>query len=155
MIGIAAESGRATLVNGTAPTPIGLPESDISDMECFITQVRIALPVLGVNILRSAVPTVTDTTNQAEVGVHSPVFELRLRKQNLIARAQVVDGEFIVLADSGARGEWIGTDSRHEGYRRLREQLIQDGTIAPAAGGALRFTRRTCSVVRARQVRWS
>ncbi|MBF6093476.1 GIY-YIG nuclease family protein [Nocardia cyriacigeorgica] len=141
LIGIAAESGRATLVNGTAPTPMGLPESDISDMEYFITQIRIALPVLGVNMLRSAVPTVVNESSQTEVGVNSPVFELRLRKQDLIACARVVDGEFTVLADSGARGEWIGTDGSHDGYRRLREQLVQDGTIAPAPGGGLRFTR--------------
>ena len=35
------------------PLPLPLPEADVSDMEYFIAQASIILPVLGVNILRS------------------------------------------------------------------------------------------------------
>ena len=41
------------LVNSTAPSPPPLPEADISDMEFFIEQLKIVLPVLNLNILRT------------------------------------------------------------------------------------------------------
>jgi len=54
LIAIATEAGRATLVNGTAPDYGLLPEADIADMEFFIEQVRIVLPVLGLDFLKDS-----------------------------------------------------------------------------------------------------
>ena len=53
-ITLAQQARRSRLINGTAPAPLPLPEADVSDMEYFIAQAKIILPVLGVNILRSA-----------------------------------------------------------------------------------------------------
>ena len=50
LITLAQQANRARLVNGTAPPPLPLPEADISDMEYFIAQAKIVLPVLGVNL---------------------------------------------------------------------------------------------------------
>ena len=47
-IALAQQARRARLVNGTAPPPLPLPEADVSDMEYFIAQAKIILPVLGV-----------------------------------------------------------------------------------------------------------
>ncbi len=55
-ITLAQQARRARLINGTAPPPLPLPEADVSDMEYFIAQAKIILPVLGVNILRSTAP---------------------------------------------------------------------------------------------------
>ena len=52
-IALARQARRSRLVNGTAPPPLPLPEADVSDMEYFIAQAKIILPVLGVNILRA------------------------------------------------------------------------------------------------------
>ena len=54
-IALGSQANRAKLTNSTAPEPIVLPEADVSDMEYFIEQARIVLPVLGVNIFRSPV----------------------------------------------------------------------------------------------------
>jgi len=58
-IALAQQARRSRLLNGTAPPPLPLPESDRSDMEYLIAQAKISLPVLGVNILRAPV-TVAD-----------------------------------------------------------------------------------------------
>ena len=58
------------------------------------------------------------------------MFELRLKKFGIIAQAQEVDGEFTVLEGSLARHAWTGVDDH--GYKRLREQLEQDGTFVPS-----------------------
>lgn len=142
-IKLGLQASRATLVNGTTPPLIALPEADVSDMEYFIDQARIVLPVLGVHIFRTAVapppkpenaPSGNDTT-----AVASPVFELRIKKEGIAASAQEIDGEFTVIEGSTARLQWIG--SVGHSYRDLREKLERDGTLAPAPDGlTMHFT---------------
>ncbi|GAB3124506.1 GIY-YIG nuclease family protein [Novispirillum itersonii] len=52
LIQIAAGAGRARLANSTAPDVPMLPEADLSDMEVFIDQLRVVLPVLGLDLLK-------------------------------------------------------------------------------------------------------
>lgn len=143
LITLAQLAERAVLTNGTAPIPLPLPEADVSDMEHFITQAKIVLPVLGVNLLRSAtasnhVAIAHQSANSAEPAT-SPVFEMTLKKYAVTAIAQEVDGEFTVLEGSQARPSWSGTD---DGYKRLREKLDTDGTLALSGDGlSAVFTR--------------
>lgn len=139
-ISLAAEAKRARLLNGTAPPPIPLPEADVSDMEFFIDQARIVLPVLQVNLLRSAnvaaqqASTISDGAPDV-----SPVFVLVSKKAQVNATAQEVDGEFTVMEGSRARATWVAGDHN---YRKLREQLEQSGTIALDPGdGSMVFKR--------------
>jgi hypothetical protein len=137
------QANRAKLTNSTAPEPITLPEADVSDMEYFIEQARIVLPVLGVNIFRAPVAATPPAVEAPapHAGVLSPIFELRLPSQGILARAQEVDGEFTVQADSTARLKWVGVEGHN--YRGLREKLERDGTLGPAPGDAtMHFTRR-------------
>lgn len=140
-ITLALQARRARLVNGTAPAPIVLPEADVSDMEYFIDQAKIALPVLGVNIFRSPTtkPTVPPTDTEGR-RTDSPLFEMTLKKFGISAIAQEVDGEFTVLEGSYARPKWIG--SEQHSYTSLRAKLEQDGTLVPTPDdSAMRFTR--------------
>jgi hypothetical protein len=144
LITLAQQANRVSLINGTAPSPLPLPEADISDMEYFISQAKIVLPVLGVNLLR-AVPTTPVAEQEASgmtatLSVQSPIFELMLKKSGIAASAQEIDGEFTVLEGSTARSEWQGVEGH--GYKRLREKLEEDGTLAPTNDGSFRrFTR--------------
>ncbi|SET39455.1 GIY-YIG nuclease family protein [Geodermatophilus poikilotrophus] len=140
-ITIALQASRARLTNATSPPPIVLPEADVSDMEYFIEQAKIVLPVLGVNIFRSprttsVAPTPEPTTSRTK----SPVFEMTLKRSGIIATAQEVDGEFTVLEGSGARLRWTGVVGHS--YTGLRGKLEQDGTLVPLPDGSgMRFTR--------------
>jgi len=143
LISLAHKANRARLTNETAPAPLPLPESDISDMEYFITQAKIALPVLGVNLFRNTtlVTKSHDASSTPELAQDSvsPVFELRSKKHGFVATAQEIDGEFIVLEGSTARSSWNGVD---DGYKSLREKLEQDGTIEISVSGTVaQFTR--------------
>ncbi len=143
LISIAAEASRAKLVNGTAPEFVLLPEADISDMEFFIEQIRIILPVIGLEFLRSAprvstpqslTPTIAEPTEQ---GV---VYELTNKKlPGLRAEAREVDGDFIVLAGSLARGD--GSQSTNQ-YRKLRDSLKSDAILVQE-GQTYRFVQDT------------
>lgn len=107
-ITLAGQARRSRLINGTAPAPLPLPEADVSDMEYFISQAKIVLPVLGVNILRSAA-TAGNGGAGAVSGLSpasSPVFVLHVKKDGITARAREIDGEFTVLEGSCARASW-------------------------------------------------
>lgn len=134
LIELAADAKRARLMNSTNPPVINLPEADVSDMEYFISQVKIVLPVLGVNIFRvTARPAMVPAVDQQTTdGSESPVFEFKLAKAGIRAVAEEVDGEFVVKAQSVARRVWQGVD---DGYKRLRESLEQDGTLADSDDG--------------------
>ncbi|MDA8039148.1 MAG: GIY-YIG nuclease family protein [Actinomycetota bacterium] len=144
LITLAQQANRAVLVNGTAPSPLPLPEADVSDMEYFLSQVEIVLPVLGVNLFRSATssqvaPSEHGPSLTATITRVSPTFELTLKKSGIAATAQEIDGEFTVFAGSTARRDWQGVD---DGYKRLREKLEEDGTLALSVDGKCRtFTR--------------
>lgn len=129
LIRLATEATRARLTNSTAPEPITLPEADVSDMEYYIAQAKIVLPVLGVNIFRSASPDQVLASSQVgapTITQTSPVFEMKLARDGIHATAQEVDGEFTVRQGSLARRSWIGIDG---GYQQLREKLEADGTL--------------------------
>jgi hypothetical protein len=138
LIDMATRAGRVTLENGTAPAVPALPEADASDMDYFLAQLQIILPVLGVNAIR--VPQPKPAVSQLEAATESPVFQLSHRKVGVEARAQQIDGEFTVLAGSSVVGSWdaIGkaasTRKAYASYRDQHEELITDGAIAVESG---------------------
>ncbi|WP_137809113.1 MULTISPECIES: GIY-YIG nuclease family protein [unclassified Gordonia (in: high G+C Gram-positive bacteria)] len=140
-ITLAMRASRARLTNGTAPAPIVLPEADVSDMEYFIEQAKIVLPILGVNIFRS--PRTSAASASASSGggrTDSPLFEMTMKKSGISATAQEVDGEFTVLEGSQARSAWIGAAGHN--YVGLRTKLENDGTLVSSPDSATTvFTR--------------
>jgi len=139
LIDLASQAKRARLVNGTAPAPIQLPEADVSDMEYFISQAVIVLPVLGVTLLRSAgiapAPRVDHAPHPIDA---SPVFNISLAKAGIAARAREVDGEFTILEGSAARPTWVG---KRQGYGALHAKLLGDGSIVVDPSGRATFVR--------------
>ena len=141
LIALAQQARRSRLINGTAPPTLPLPEADVSDMEYFIAQAKIILPVLGVNILRSTAAAVSHTAEAEPISaaVSSPVFELHVKKDGISATAREIDGEFTVLEGSGARTAWTGVE---HAYKVLREKLVREGAIVPDHDGkTMRFAR--------------
>lgn len=146
LIALATQANRVTLENSTAPPMPALPEADGSDMDYFLTQLQIVLPVLGVNAIRVRPQPLAVTTTPASVA--SPVFRLRQAKLGLDARAQQIDGEFTLLAESLVVPTWHGvgtaesTRKAYASYRAQHERLLSDGTIVVQAGCG-RVTRDT------------
>ena len=67
-IRLAPQAGRSRLTNATAPPPPPWPEADRSDMEYYIAQAKIVLPVLGINLLRApSVPPAGAASGQSDV----------------------------------------------------------------------------------------
>lgn len=106
LISLVTQAGRVTRDNSTGPTVPALPEADKSDMDYFVSQLQIVLPVLGVNAIRVPQPT-SSTTAPTEAST-SPIFRLSHRKLGVDAQAQQIDGEFTMLAGSSVVASWHG-----------------------------------------------
>ena len=133
LISIARQAGRVALDNGTMPPPQALPEAHASDMDYFIDQLQIVLPVLGVDAIRGRETVALPLTRQEELV--SPIFHLVNRKLGVAATAQQIDGEFTMLAGSKLVADWHGvgkadsTIKAYESYRAQHHKLVADGSI--------------------------
>lgn len=137
LITVSANAGLISLTNDTSPEPSNLPEADIADMEYFLIQLRLMLPLLGFEFLRETATLQRNSATVAEREIgrtsRSPLFELTSPRHNLTALAQEIDGEFIVQGGSQCRSGWEGTASHH--YRNLWETLFQQNKIGPDEKG--------------------
>jgi hypothetical protein len=157
LLRIAQQGKRCVLLNGTDPGYDNLPEADRSDMEFFLEQIRTLLPVLGFDFLREtpqssapdrAVPAlpvglpVAASQQSAIPNLHSstsPVFVCDVKRHDISARGQEINGEFVVFKGSRTRSEWEGVDGT---YTELFRELARSGVLAPTADGRHReFTR--------------
>lgn len=137
-----ANAGRVTLDNGTNPdiTRRRLPEADIANMEQFLANLRIILPVIGLDMLKPQPKAVSAEASPTSPSVSDEVqFEIR-HKSGVQATAVEEDGEFIVLEGSEALG---GTGHvQHQSYEELKSMLISVGVLEwRASEGKFVFTR--------------
>jgi hypothetical protein len=136
LITVAQAAGRCVLVNGTDPQYENLPEADRSDMEFFLEQIQTLLPVLGFDYLRAA-PQAPAAKVFSDAAVPqsvppSPIFIGDIKKHGITARAQELEGEFVVMKGSKARLHWEGVDST---YTLLFDELVKAGVLAPTPDG--------------------
>lgn len=131
LISMGYAAGRAKIHNGTAPPLPPMPEADIADMEGFLKHIELVLPVLGFSFLKPR-PVVKLAPIPGDVSEDtSPVFTYSSGEAT--ARAQEINGEFVVFAGSTA----LKTPKKGDSYRKLREQLIQDGKLKGNSDGDL------------------
>lgn len=126
LIEVAGEAGRVKLDNGQSPKSDRrrLPEADRANMEAFLSNLRVILPVVGLDLLKprpravatSSLPTKTDG---------GPKFELR-HKSEVQATAIEEEGEFVVLAGSEARKN---TGYVANSYGELKKELVAQGVL--------------------------
>ncbi|MFT6887801.1 MAG: hypothetical protein ACJAWZ_004032 [Paracoccaceae bacterium] len=128
---IARVLGACEIVNVNKPTQGILPESDIADMEFFISQVRIILPVLGFSAMkilpkRSSSP---DAPLGPKLENDGLALKLANQRNGLVAEAFQQDGDFVVLEGSLANAQT--TKSFINGLP-LRNKLIAAKAITPS-----------------------
>ncbi|TKW65883.1 MAG: GIY-YIG nuclease family protein [Paracoccus denitrificans] len=139
------KAGRVTLDNGTQPdfNRRRLPEADVANMEQFLANLRIILPVIGLDMLKPQPKAVTQIAQPVDQRTSGEVhFEIR-HKSGVQATAVEEDGEFIVLEGSEAL---TGTGYvHHQSYDALKATLIAEGILVAQDGlpgvQKLRFSR--------------
>jgi hypothetical protein len=119
------------VVNGNEPGGGRLPEADEADMATFVENVRLLLPVLGLNVFAS----MTGNADDAEAGG----VRLRLTWDSASAECIAKDGAFIVQKGSTARKKNV--DSLQPSYKSMRTRLVESGVLELNGADLLRFTQ--------------
>ncbi|WP_452181341.1 GIY-YIG nuclease family protein [Heyndrickxia sporothermodurans] len=133
----AREAGRVTLDNTQLPTAERryLPEADLADMEYFLRNLEVVLPIVGMDLLKSRVTRPSTTASPTPVSSpqsEGPVFIIE-HKSGARARAVEIEGEFVVLAGSTAvKGAAYASNS----YTALRAALIEKRVLTSAPADA-------------------
>lgn len=142
LVQLAKSSARHVVLNGNEPQLPVLPRGDRDAMDEFVSNLKILLGVVGHKTLESIELRKTEVQDEQE---NQPleisnldVLELLLKVKRINARAHLTDEGIVILAGSQASKEV--KDSLSSGYKKLREQLIQNGTLGQASNGYV-FTK--------------
>ncbi len=122
LISLIKLANRAKLTNSTAPVVNRLPESDRADMEFFLEQIGVVLPVLGYDFTQA--PPVPSVALKPAPAVQQTRFEMAT--VGVRAEAVEVDGKFVVLKGSTARLDGTASWTQYPVYKTLRERLRSD-----------------------------
>ena len=120
LIALLRDAKKCELHNKTEPSFDRLPEADISDMESFLEELQLLLPVMGIDFFRKP------RVKQADASASDDVtFKLSHNAKGISAQAIEIDGEFVVLA--GATGSLLEAQSFHEKQKAARDQAFETG----------------------------
>jgi predicted GIY-YIG superfamily endonuclease len=121
LVQIALEAKTAQIDNGNSPSLPTLHEADISDMEYFLEQIKLILPVMGFKFLISSTVTSDsnfDTTTKDEV--HETYL---IKTKTFKATMTETDQGYIVAKGSEAKKSL--SNSCTETYRNMRRKLVE------------------------------
>ncbi|MBI5879782.1 MAG: GIY-YIG nuclease family protein [Chloroflexi bacterium] len=133
-----SQAQRALLKNGRDPDIPTLPAADKADMNEFLEQTQLLLPVLGFQFA-SLVPTMDVSADNFTVAhgkpsIIPPIAEspmLHLSYAGVSADARVINGEVIVFKGSTFRKQTTSTIPHYDVDKR--SQLENDGKLAEGA----------------------
>ncbi|MBU2966927.1 GIY-YIG nuclease family protein [Amphritea sp. 2_MG-2023] len=125
LVTIAKEAKSSEVLNSNQPTLSKLSEADISDMEYFIDQLALILPVAGIRSLISSVAS-QETKTKSESG---KLYSLKSNRLN----ASMVEVSEGYLVRAGSQFALEETDSIAEGWKKLRAKLIDEGLVDSTA----------------------
>ncbi len=121
IVQLAIEAKTAQIDNGNSPNLPTLHEADISDMEYFLEQIKLILPVMGFKFL------IQSTVKQEPIifeKENSEIHEIYFIKTNSFkASMKETDQGYIVL--KGSEGKKQLSNSCTETYRHMRKKLIE------------------------------
>ncbi len=121
LVQLAIEAKTAQIDNGNSPSLPTLHEADISDMEYFLEQIKLILPVMGFNFLISSTVTQKELAeSEMKNEVHETYF---IKSNDLNATMKETDHGYIVAKGSEAKKAL--SNSCPETYRNMRRKLLE------------------------------
>lgn len=124
LIELIGAAKKCTIENKTSPNFDLLPEADKADMETYLEEIRLILPVIGINLLPRSQ---RNNLHQSETEV--PTFVLNNQNKGINACAREFDGIFMLL--KGSLGSLHETVSFKSGIKNRRDTALKNGTIEP------------------------
>lgn len=122
LIQLAKEANTSRVENGNAPRGARLSEADTSDMDYFIEQIKLILPVVGIRSLVALAPHSPASFKQT-IGQR----EFKVKSRELSATMVEVDGAFVVRA--GSEASLSTSKSIAPGWLNIRKKLLDAGVL--------------------------
>jgi hypothetical protein len=141
LLELARSTGRATLDNSQMPEADRrrLPEADRANMEAFLANLQVILPVIGLDLLkprprlvRGVGPESDDSSETEQVR-----FEVRHRS-GIKALAIEGEGEFVVLSGSQAIRD---SGNQNPNYATLKRDMVEQGVLVQTSDDRYQFSR--------------
>jgi len=121
LVQLALEAKTAQIDNGNSPSLPTLHEADISDMEYFLEQIKLILPVMGFKFLiSSTVSSQQSNESTGESEVHETYY---IKTRTFKATMTETDQGYIVAKGSEAKKSL--SNSCTETYRNMRRKLVE------------------------------
>jgi hypothetical protein len=121
IVQLALEAKTAQIDNGNIPCLPTLHEADISDMEYFLEQIQLILPIMGFNFL------ISTTLNTKKLSENESTIEIRetyfIKTKSFNAKMIETDQGYIVIKGSEAKKTL--SNSCTETYKNMRRKLIE------------------------------
>jgi len=135
LIQLAIDAKTAEIENGNSPNLPTLHEADISDMEYFLEQIKLMLPVMGFRFLiSSTLKPVLEEEKDSDV---TPKIIFEIKTKSFKANMYESDQGYIITKGSEAKKSL--SKSTTETYRNLRRKLIETKILIDK-GEKLEFT---------------
>ena len=121
LIQLAIEAKTAQIDNSNTPNLPTLHEADISDMEYFLEQIKLILPIMSFNFL------ISTTLNTKELSENESKIEISetyyIKTKSFSAKMIETDQGYIVIKGSEAKKSL--SNSCTETYKNMRRKLIE------------------------------
>ena len=120
LVQLALKAKTAQIDNGNSPSLPTLHEADISDMEYFLEQIKLILPVMGFKFLISSTADQKSPETQAENKVHEKYF---IKTKTF--RASMIETDQGYIVPKGSEAKKNLSKSCTETYRNMRRKLVE------------------------------
>jgi hypothetical protein len=121
LVALSKEGKNAEIENGVSPKLVAISEADRSDMEQFIEQIKLILPVAGFSFLISKVET--------EGGKPLAGTMFHLKSKSYHSTMIEVENGFVVT--KGSEAAPAVQKSISDGWKKLRARIIKEKVLAP------------------------
>lgn len=121
LVQLALEAKTAQIDNGNSPSLPTLHEADISDMEYFLDQIKLILPVMGFKFLiSSTIKPDTDSQSESTNVIHETYF-IKTRSY----KAQMLETDQGYIVTKGSEAKKTLSNSCTETYINMRRKLVE------------------------------
>ena len=121
LVQLALEAKTAQIENGTSPSMPTLHEADISDMEYFLEQMKLILPVMGFKFLIPSTVKALPDINEMGEGVTQEIYYIKTKT----FRASMIETDQGYIVSKGSEAKKELSPSCTDTYRNMRKKLLE------------------------------
>lgn len=121
IVQLALEAKTAQIENGNSPSLPTLHEADISDMEYFLDQMKLILPVMGFKFLIPSTIKQFDKESQIEMEINSEIYFIKTKTFN----ASMIETDQGYIVPKGSEAKKDLSPSCTDTYRSMRKKLLE------------------------------